>query len=878
MEATMTFDTGWHENPLVGLSFIHSDLYTNIMFRGLTMRAQRILAVDAQKEARRYFSEQLEPEHILLAILRDNESTAFKALEFLQIDTAQFKKTLEGIVLFEDKNPIKYGVFTNANALPSKRTKLLLQNAAEESVRLNSGSIGTEHILLAAFYETSSCVHSLFAARNSDVGVLRLVIQTNFNRGNVEKTAASGAYPPFIIGELQSFMGRGARPRGNSTASALEQFTRSLSALALDDRLDPVIGREKEIARIARILSRRTKNNPVLAGEPGTGKSAIVEGLAQYLIGPDAPVSLSRKRVLSLDMGAVVAGTKYRGEFEERMKQIIKEAEQDPDVVLFIDEMHTIIGAGSAAGTLDAGNMLKPALSRGKFQCIGATTLSEYRKYIEKDGALERRFQMIIVEEPDIPTTVSILSGLAPHYEEYHNVVYSEEAIRAAAQLSARYINGRAMPDKAIDALDEAGALKKLRAAPCPAEISRIERHIFNLDAETKEMMNSAQFGQAQDLRDKAKELRLALNSARADWERCAGKGFNKVGEADIREVISEMCGVPVSRIEEAASKRLLDMEIELKNGVIGQDEAVSRIAAAVRRGKARISNPARPLGSFLFLGPTGVGKTLLARRLAAYLFGTEDALFRIDMSDFMERHNASRLTGSPPGYVGYDDGGLLTEKIRRNPYSVILFDEIEKAHRDVFNLLLPILEEGELKDNLGHTVNFRSAVIIITSNAGASDISRGALGFASGASEPDFKGIDETARRAAKRLFNPEFLNRLDDIIVFKPLGETQLNSILDIQIAELADRLAVEHGVLLRISPEARKILLGECRDQKYGARPVRRCVQKYIEDPLSLMLLTGNIPAGEMLLARADDGKIVFDAARYAKEQYEECAMRN
>jgi ATP-dependent Clp protease ATP-binding subunit ClpC len=842
------------------------------MFRGLTLRAQRILAVDAQKEAKRYFSEQLEPEHILLAILRDNESTAFKALEFLQIDISQFKKTLESIVLFEDKNPVKYGVFINVTAIPSKRTKLLLQNAAEESARLNSGSIGTEHILLAAFHETSSCVHALFAARNSDVGVLRLVIQTNFSREHAENTAASGVYPPFIISELQSYMGRGARQRANSAASALEQFTRSLSALALDDKLDPVIGREKEIARMTRILSRRTKNNPALVGEPGTGQSAIVEGLAQYLISPDAPVSLSKKRVLSLDMGAVVAGTKYRGEFEERMKQIIKEAEQDPNVVLFIDEIHTIIGAGSAAGTLDAGNMLKPALSRGKFQCIGATTLSEYRKYIEKDGALERRFQMILVEEPDISTTVSILSGLAPHYEEYHNVVYSEEAIRAAARLSARYISGRAMPDKAIDTLDEAGALKKLSSAPCPAEISRIERHIFTLDAETKEMVNSGQLEQARELRDKAKELRLALNSARADWERVAGKGFNEVGEAEIREVISEMCGIPVARIEGGASKRLLDMEIERKHGVIGQDEAVSRIASAVRRGKARLSSPARPLGSFLFLGPTGVGKTLLARRLAAYLFGTTDALFRIDMSDFMERHNASRLTGSPPGYVGYDDGGLLTEKIRRNPYSVILFDEIEKAHRDVLNLLLPILEEGELKDNLGHTVSFRSALIIITSNAGASVISRGALGFTAGGSESDFRDIDEAARREAKRLFNPEFMNRLDDIIVFKPLGDEQLNGILDIQIAELAGRLAVEHGVSLKISPEARKILLSECRDQKYGARPVRRGVQKYLEDPLSLMLLTEKIPEGELLLAGVNDGKIVFDALRRAKEQYE------
>ncbi|MDR3355821.1 MAG: ATP-dependent Clp protease ATP-binding subunit [Spirochaetaceae bacterium] len=832
------------------------------------MRAQRILAVDAQQEARRYFSEQLEPEHILLAILRDSQSVAVRALEFLQIDTARLKKALESMVLFEDKNPVKYGVFANTVAPPSKRTKILLQNAMEECRRLNSVGIGTEHILLAVFYDPASCIHSFFAEQSSDVGVLRVVLQTNFsqnqsaaaaNKGGDEASESPGCFQPFVAGESSACIGRGLRQQ----SSALEQFTRSLTTLALDGELDPLIGREKEIARIVRTLSRRTKNNPVLAGEPGTGKSAIVEGLAQYLAGPDVPASLSRKRVLSLDMGAVVAGTKYRGEFEERMKRIIKEAEQNANVVLFIDEIHTVIGAGSAAGTLDAGNMLKPALSRGKFQCIGATTLSEYRKYIEKDGALERRFQMILVEEPDISTTERILHGLAPRYADFHNVSYSAEAISATAQLAARYISGRMMPDKAIDVLDEAGALKKLRTAPCPAEISRIEQHILSLDGETKKMLNTAQFDQAQELRERAHELRSALDSARADWEKAAGKGFNEVGESDIREVISEMCGIPVYRIEGAASKRLLDMEAELKSGVIGQDEAVSRITAAVRRGKARLSNPSRPLGSFLFMGPTGVGKTLLARRLAEYLFGAEDALFRIDMSDFMERHNASRLIGSPPGYVGYDEGGLLTEKIRRNPYRVILFDEIEKAHRDVFNLLLPVLEEGELKDNLGHTVSFRNTVIIITSNAGAAEISRGSLGFTSGGEAPGFREIDEAARSAARNLFNPEFLNRLDDIIVFRPLDEIQLNSILDIQLTELAKRLDAEYGLSLEITQEARKILLDTGRDPKYGARPLRRVIQNKLEDPLSLILLDGQIPAGTVILARAEDGKIELDA---------------
>ncbi|MDR0410212.1 MAG: ATP-dependent Clp protease ATP-binding subunit [Spirochaetaceae bacterium] len=838
---------------------------------------KRILALDGQKEAKRYFSAQLEPEHILLAILRDKESAAFKALEFLQIDMAQFRKALESVVLFEDKNPVKYGTFTNEVAFPSKRVKQMLRNAAEESRRLNSSRIGTEHILLAAFCEPASCVHSLFSDQNSNVDVLRLVIQSNFScPDTAESGDAADYFPPLILSGLPAYIGGGRPPKppANSAAPALDRFTRSLTALALEDALDPVIGREKEISRMARILSRRTKNNPILAGDPGTGKSAIVEGLAYYLAGPEAPVSLAGKRILSLDMGAVVAGTKFRGEFEERMKNIIKEAERDPSVVLFIDEIHTIIGAGSSSGTLDAGNMLKPALSRGKFQCIGATTLAEYRKYIEKDGALERRFQMILVEEPDISSTISILSGLAPRYEEYHNVVYSEDAIHAAAKLSARYISGRAMPDKAIDALDEAGALKKLRAAPRPSEISRIEHHIFALDEETKEMMASASFDQAQDLQDKAKELRAALDSARADWEKAVVKGSNEVGEAEIREVISEMCGVPISRIDGSASPRLSDMENELKTGVIGQDEAVSRVAAAVRRGKARISNPNRPSGSFLFLGPTGVGKTLLARRLAAYLFGSEDALFRIDMSDFMEKHNASKLIGSPPGYVGYDDGGMLTEKIRRNPYSVILFDEIEKAHRDIFNLLLPVLEEGELKDSLGHTVNFRNSVIIMTSNAGADAASRGSLGFTTSGSEPNFEDIDEISRREARRMFNPEFLNRVDDIVVFRPLGEEQIGGILDIQLAELGARLSSEHGVSFSLTQEARKILLGECQDAKYGARPVRRGVQKYLEEPLSLLLLSGKFSEGSVIIAGVNDGKIVFDKELHKQKQYENC----
>ncbi|MDR1257137.1 MAG: ATP-dependent Clp protease ATP-binding subunit [Spirochaetaceae bacterium] len=836
------------------------------MFKGLTMRLQRILAVDVQTEARCYCAGRFEPEHILLAILRDNDSTAFKALEFLKIDTIYFRKTLESVLILEGESSGGYAGLTPAPATPSPRTKKMLQKAAEESCRLDGTSIGTEHILLAAFHEAGSCVHPIFSARNSDAEALRLVIQANFPPRRISAASECGCgLQPVEAGGASERAGRRGAAYGPQAAGAtplLDQFSRNLTTLAIYGELDPVIGREKEIMRMVRILSRRSKNNPVLVGEPGTGKSAIVEGLAQYLVSSDAPASLSLKRILSLDIAAIVAGTKYRGEFEERMRRVIKEAEQDENVVLFIDEIHTIIGAGSGVGGLDAGNMLKPALSRGRLRCIGATTIAEYRKYIERDGALERRFQMVAVDEPDISTTEEIIRGIAWRYEEYHDIEYSNAALRAAVRLSARYINGRCMPDKAIDVLDEAGALKKLRSAPCPAEISRIERHIIALDKEITAMLGTARFDQAQDLRERASELRLGLDFARSEWERLTEKDFNAVSEDEVREVVSEICGVPVGRIEAEASKQLLNMENDLKTGIIGQDEAVARIASAVRRGRARLSSPARPMGSFLFLGPTGVGKTLLARRLAFCLFGAADALFRIDMSDFMERHNAARLTGSPPGYVGYDEGGVLTEKIRRNPYSIVLFDEIEKAHRDVFNLLLPILEEGEIKDNLGHTVSFRNTVVIMTSNAGAAELSRGSLGFAAGGGEPDFKDIDEAARREAKRLFNPEFLNRLDDIVVFRPLGGEELEAILDLQLAELEDRLDAEYRAVLKLTKDARKILLDASRDSKYGARPMRRAIQRHLEDPLALALLAGEIPAASEILARAHGGRIVFD----------------
>ncbi|GMO46069.1 MAG: ATP-dependent Clp protease ATP-binding subunit [Termitinemataceae bacterium] len=892
------------------------------MFRGLTLQAQRILTVDAQKEARRFHSAQLEPEHILLAIVLEDTGIACKAMDLLSINREQFKNTLESTILMNEAVPAQYGIWSSINAAPSRRTKVLLRNAAEESRILNKDCIGAEHFILAAFYDSNSCVHSVFSACGADADTFRIILQTNFKDSNgsannspefVEENIVHGCYQRYSANTANNFSPFGGYSSAfcGSSTPILDEYTFDLTAKARQGDLDPVIGRDKEIERAIRILSRRTKNNPVLAGEPGTGKTAIVEGLAAYLVSPECPPSLANRRLLALDLGAMVAGTKYRGEFEERIKGVINETERNGKIILFIDEIHTIVGAGNSAGAMDAGNLLKPALSRGKFQCVGATTLAEYRKYFEKDGALERRFQMIIVNETDVAVTESILQGLKSHYEDYHHISYTSGAVTAAAQLANRYISGRAMPDKAIDVLDEAGAMKKLAISPLPAEIDQIEKHIMMLDAEKNMMITTEQYERVQDLKERAHELRLALNSARTEWEIEAGNGFNVVNEYDIRSVVSEIAGIPVTRLEDQYAKNLLNMEDEIHKGIAGQDDAVKRISASIRRSKAGISSSKRPLGSFLFMGPSGVGKTLLARRLALYLFGSEDALFRIDMSDYMERHNASRLVGSPPGYVGYDDGGILTEKVRRRPYTILLFDEIEKAHHDVFNLLLPILEEGELKDSLGHTVNFRNTIIIMTSNAGARDITKNGLGFRTGGSKLSFDEIDETVRKEARKIFAAEFLNRIDDIVVFHPLEEKHLSQILDMQIAELSARLSSEFGAdaqksgstimphgeqshlcgrsLIRFTKEAKahiiKASLGDSEgkhnsgshqgsnDAKYGARTMRRLLQKEVEDGIASLILENGCRiadiAKKMFIVRLRDNKITVEQADKRKK---------
>ncbi len=860
------------------------------MFKGLTQRAQRILTVLSQEEARRSHSDQLFPEHIVLAILKEGEGTACRALHALKIDMVDFRQEIER------ETPHKKGGFVFGDVPPSRRTRSVLESAADEARALGHDHVGTEHLLVAASREEDSAVERYLNRYGIDIETLRSALfsgpsvsqaqsaglpeHTKQNisgggsvssQGQVEGNAGepdsrdSSVFSTTPTQADQTSTQKGPPLHPTQRTPYLDEFSRDLTDLARAGKLDPVVGRTKEIGRVVRILARRTKNNPVLIGEPGVGKTAIVEGLAGLISSDQAPRILSGKRVVTLDIASVVAGTKYRGEFEERLKKIMKEILQARNIILFIDELHTVIGAGGAEGTIDAANMLKPALSRGELQCIGATTLAEYRKHFEKDAALERRFQAVLVEEPDLDGTIAVLHGIRLRYEDHHRVVYTDKAIEASARLAQRYVAGRFMPDKAIDLLDEAGAKRKLETDTRPAEIGEIENEIQRMTREKAALVSSQDYERAAELRDEVRLLRSRLEAIREAWELASREQRPVVEEADVRRVVSEVTGIPLARLEESESRRLLNMEKELHANIVGQDEAVKAVSSAIRRSRAGISSPRRPLGSFIFLGPTGVGKTLLAKRLAEYLFGNEDALVRIDMSDFMEKHNSSRLIGAPPGYIGYEEGGTLTERIRRNPYRVVLFDEIEKAHRDVFNLLLQVLEEGELKDNLGHTVSFRNTVIIMTSNAGAREISRDArLGFNASEGIMNVREIRDSALSELKRLFNPEFINRIDDIVVFHALDRSQVESVFHIQIEELRKRLA-DRSFALEISSAARKVLVGKGYDPKFGARPMRRVIQRDIEDPLSLMLLEKDYPSGTIFVVGVKDKELDIRVGR-------------
>lgn len=817
------------------------------MFKGLTQRAQKVLTILAQEEAKRFHSEQLLPEHVILSLLKDGQGVAVKALQKAKVDIGEMQLEIENSLTMGK------GGLILGDVPPSRRGKKILEESAEEARSMGHEYIGTEHLLLAAVREEGSIVARYLARHGIAFNLLReIIIRIN----GVNNTYQSGQARKKNLAA------------GRKTTPTLDEFSRDLTSLAREGKLDPVIDRKKEIKRVIQILARRTKNNPVLIGEPGVGKTAIVEGLAQIIVRGSIPSVLAGRRVVTLDLASLVAGTKYRGEFEERLKRVMKEILKTRDVILFIDELHTIIGAGGAEGAIDASNMLKPALSRGELQCIGATTLNDYKKYIERDAALERRFQAIYVDEPTVEETVEILKGIKEQYAKHHRVTYTYEALETAANLSSRYITERFLPDKAIDLIDEAGSRKRIGNSVPPGDLSELEKEIEGLTYEKIALVNNQNYEQAAAIRDTLKELKTKVDSLKQEWESSIKVEENLVDAEDIQSIISEITGIPLSRIAQSESTKLLQIEEELHNSVVGQDEAISVIASAIRRSRTGLSSPKRPMGSFIFLGPTGVGKTLLAKTLAEFLFGNPEALIRIDMSDFMEKHNVSRLVGAPPGYIGYEEGGLLTEKIRRRPYSVILLDEIEKAHPDVFNLLLQVLEEGQLQDNLGHLVSFRNTVLIMTSNAGAREISKeSALGFQMTEGTLLFDEIKSSALNELKRLFNPEFINRVDEIVVFHSLNKVHLAAILEMMICEMQERL-VEQNISLEMRKGVKEYLVKKGYDEKFGARPLRRILQKDVEDPLSVEILKGRFRQGSSIVVDLKEKNIVFRSKRIRK----------
>ena len=802
------------------------------MFKGLTKRAQKILALMAQEEAKRFHADQLLPEHIILAVLKEGEGQALKVLHKTGVDSARLQVEIEKNI-FRNK-----AGFILGDVPLSKRGKKILEDSAEEARKLNHEYIGTEHLILAAAKEPGSIISMYFYNKGVSIEMLRESITeiTALVKNDNKITKQISVNKKNVI------------PATKNTP-LLNEFAKDLTDMARNNKLDPIIGREKEISRVVQVLARRTKNNPILLGEPGVGKTAIVEGLATIIADKSAPEVLLGKRLMVLDLASVIAGTKYRGEFEERLKRIMKEIKNSKDVILFIDEIHTIVGAGGAEGAIDASNMLKPALSRGEIQCIGATTLSEYRKNIEKDTALERRFQPILIEEPTQDETINILKGIKNYYEEFHNVTYTEDSLVLSVKLASRYITDRLLPDKAIDIIDEAGSRKRIMSREKPEELNNVLKQIEDLNYEKKGHVNNQDYEKAAAVRDSLNNLKEQKDSLENKWRQEIRLEHNLIEVSDIYKVISEITGIPLSRIAESETDKLLKIEEYLHETVVGQEEAISSVASAIRRGRAGISAPERPLGSFIFLGPTGVGKTLLAKTLAEYLFGSQEALIRIDMSDYMEKHNSSRLVGSPPGYVGYEEGGVLTEKVRRKPYCVILFDEIEKAHPDVFNLMLQILEEGELQDNLGHRVSFRNAVIIMTSNAGARDISTGfSLGFKA-QEHITYDEIRSSALNELKRIFRPEFLNRVDETVVFDSLSKAQIELILEKQLDELRKRVS-DKNLTIEVTESAKEYLIQEGWDSRYGARPLRRVLQKEVEDRMSTLIIKREIVDNDLV----------------------------
>lgn len=806
----------------------------DMMFGRFTERAQKVLAL-SQEEAIRLGHSNIGTEHILLGLVREGEGIAAKALYGLGLGPEKIQKEVENLI-GKGKDNTKTIHYT-------PRAKKVIELSMDEARKLGHSYVGTEHILLGLIREGEGVAARVLG---------NLGVSLNKARQQVLQLLGSN--------EANSHSGGSS---SSATTPTLDSLARDLTAIAREGSLDPVIGRSKEIQRVIEVLSRRTKNNPVLIGEPGVGKTAIAEGLAQQIINNEIPEILRDKRVMTLDMGTVVAGTKYRGEFEDRLKKVMDEIRQAGNIILFIDELHTLIGAGGAEGAIDASNILKPSLARGELQCIGATTLDEYRKYIEKDAALERRFQPIQVDEPSLEESVQILKGLRDRYEAHHRVSITDEAIDAAVKLSDRFISDRFLPDKAIDLIDEAGSKVRLRSYTTPPNLKELETKLEEIRKEKDAAVQSQEFEKAASLRDAEQRLREELEETKKVWKEKQGQENTEVTIDDIAAVVASWTGIPVSRLAATETEKLLKLEEILHSRVIGQEEAVKSVAKAVRRARAGLKDPARPIGSFIFLGPTGVGKTELARALAEAMFGEEDAMIRIDMSEYMEKHSTSRLVGSPPGYVGFEEGGQLTEKVRRKPYSVILLDEIEKAHPDVFNILLQVLEDGRLTDSKGRTVDFRNTILILTSNVGAQALQRNKyVGFSIQDGKQDYQEMKDQVMEELKKAFRPEFLNRIDETIVFHALEKEHLKEIVSLMANQLTERLK-EHEIELELTDAAKEKITEEGFDPEYGARPLRRAIQKLIEDRLSEEMLKGNISSGQHILIDVQNGEFTVKA---------------
>ncbi len=807
------------------------------MFERFTEKARRVV-VYAQEEARMLNQNYIGTEHLLLGLIREQDGIAAKALESLNISLEDVHQQVEDL--------IGRGTFVPSGHIPfTPRAKKVLELSLREALQLGHNYIGTEHILLGLIREGEGVAAQVLLNLGADLEKVRsAVIQL-----------LSGYYGK--QGETVEEGGRGG------SGALLDEFGRNLTKQSREGKLDPVVGRENEIERVMQILSRRTKNNPVLIGEPGVGKTAVVEGLAQRISLDEVPELLRNKQLYTLDLAALVAGSKYRGEFEERLKKVMKEIRERGDVILFVDEMHTLVGAGAAEGAIDAASIIKPALARGELQTIGATTLDEYRKYVEKDPALERRFQPIMVGEPTVDETVEILRGLRDRYEAHHRVSITDEALDAAANLASRYISDRFLPDKAIDLIDEAGSKMRIKTMTAPPDVREVEERLKAVRQEKEAAIEAQEFEKAASLRDKEKQVLSEKRTIEDEWLKPDNTRVVEVTEREIAEVVSMWTGIPVTSLTEEETAKLLRMENSLHERIVGQDEAVIAVSKAIRRTRAGLKDPNRPSGSFIFLGPSGVGKTELCKALAEFLFGSEDSLIMLDMSEYMEKHTVSRLVGSPPGYVGFEEGGQLTEQVRRRPYSVILFDEIEKAHPDVFNVLLQILEEGRLTDAQGRKVDFKNAIVVMTSNVGARDIAKGrALGFSGDASATmDHDKIKDRVTSELKKLFRPEFLNRVDEVIVFHELTAEEIGQIVDLMIGRLREQL-MSQGIGIQLTPEARDVLAKEGFDPAFGARPLRRAIQRLVEDPLSEEILAGQWDPGAVVeLVAGKDGGVAF-----------------